>query len=241
MSGEAIDALLASAAHAAVMRLKSRGVDALDGRFAELEQERLQQLVKIWLDVERRRSDFEVVACEQKREAQAGGVRVQIKLDRMDKLADGSFAVIDYKSGKANASSWLGARPDEPQLPLYLLSAGEDIAALAFARVKPGKDLGFDGISRRDDLMPHVTTIESRRGAAAREYRSWDELVAGWRNELDALGRGFASGVADVDPKRGSLTCAQCDLHMLCRINEVAPLQVDADETGNAAAKLADE
>ena len=234
MPGEELDALLFSAAQQAVTRMRQRGVDVLDGRFGELEQQRLQRLVSLWLDYERARNDFEIIACEQKSEAEAGGVRVRIKLDRMDRLADGAHAIIDYKTGVANAASWLGARPDEPQLPLYMFAAKQDIAALAFARIKLGKDLGFDGIGRVDNLMPRVTTIAKRRGAAAKKYASWEEVVDGWRREIEALGRGFAMGDASVNPKYGNETCKQCDLQALCRINEIALRATDAQEQDSA-------
>ena len=241
MPGEELDALFFSAARQAVTRMRQRGVELLDGRFAELEQQRLQRLASLWLDYERGRDDFEVIACEQKSEAEAGGVRVRIKLDRMDRLADGAYAIIDYKTGAANAASWLGARPDEPQLPLYMFAAQEDIAALAFARIKLGKDLGFDGIGRADNLIPRVTTITKRRGAAAKQYASWDEVVDGWRSEIEALGRGFAEGDASVNPKYGNQTCKQCDLHSLCRINEIALRATDAQEQDSAKEEGDDE
>jgi probable DNA repair protein len=219
-SGEELDMLLSGAAGKAVARLRRKGVDALEGRFAELEKARLESMVRQWLDIERARGDFEVVAIEDKREAVAGGVRVRVKLDRMDRLQDGSHAIIDYKTGQAKVSGWLGARPDEPQLPLYLLSVAEDIAALAFAKIRIG-DMKFEGVGRSGDLIPRVTTIDMCRSKKAADYPSWDELVDGWRREIEALGRGFASGDARVDPKHGRLTCQQCDLQALCRINEL--------------------
>ncbi len=229
-SAEELDTLLSGAAAEAVARLRRRGVDALEGRFGELEKARLESLVRQWFDIERTRGDFEVVAVEDKREVAAGGVRVRIKLDRMDRLHDGSHAIIDYKTGQSKVSGWLGARPDEPQLPLYLLSGPEDIAALAFAKIKIG-DMQFEGLSRSADLIPRVTTIGMCRSKQAADYASWDELVEGWRREIDALGRGFASGDARVDPKHGRLTCAQCDLQALCRINELnAAAEGDDDE-----------
>ena len=51
-------------------------------------------------------------------------------------------------------------------------------------------------------------------------YADWGELVAKWRDELGAIGRGFAEGDARVDPKRGPLTCGMCDQHTFCRIAE---------------------
>ncbi len=229
-SAEELGILISGAAGEAVARLRRRGADALAGRFAELEKVRLESMVRQWLDIERARGDFEVVAIEDKREAAAGGVHVRVKLDRMDRLPDGSHAIIDYKTGQAKVSGWLGKRPDEPQLPLYLLSVSEDIAALTFAKIKIG-DMKFEGIGRSGDLIPRVTTIDMCRSKNAADYASWDELVEGWRRDIEALGRGFAAGDARVDPKHGRLTCQQCDLQALCRINELdAAAAGDDDE-----------
>ncbi len=97
------------------------------------------------------------------------------------------------------------------------------IVAVAFAQVKTGESR-FRGISRMADVMPDVCTIDRDRGKAAKRYRDWGELVAGWRVELDATGRGFASGDARVDPKRGATTCENCKQHVFCRIAEKTPL-----------------
>jgi DNA helicase-2/ATP-dependent DNA helicase PcrA len=43
---------------------------------------------------------FEVLACEQRLEAQIGGVRFTGQADRIDRLADGTLAIRDYKSGR---------------------------------------------------------------------------------------------------------------------------------------------
>jgi RecB family exonuclease len=168
---------------------------------------------------EKLRADFDVVLVERKQPMTFGGVTVDVTLDRMDELASGGRVVLDYKTGTASGSAWLGPRPDEPQVPLYVLGSGEDVAAAAFAVIKAGK-AEFRGVARANDLLPGVKTISEQRGAAAGQYESWEALLAGWRAELDRLGSGFASGDARVDPKRGDETCKFCDLHALCRINE---------------------
>jgi RecB family exonuclease len=150
----------------------------------------------------------------------------------MDELASGGRAILDYKTGTASVSAWLGPRPDEPQVPLYALGSGEDVAAAAFAVIKAGR-AEFKGIARASDLLPGVKTISEQRGTMAAQYQSWDALLAGWRTELDQLGSGFASGDARVDPKRGDDTCKFCDLHSLCRINErSAELYLKDDQGG---------
>ena len=216
---EDLDKLLDACAADAVAKVRLWRSEALSGRFAELESTRLIGLARSWLMFEKQRSDFDVVLVEQKRPMTFGGVTVNVTLDRMDELASGGRAILDYKTGTASVSAWLGPRPDEPQVPLYALGSGEDVAAAVFAVIKAG-EAEFKGVARENDLLPGVKTISESRSVAAAQYESWDALLSGWQTELDRLGQGFAAGDARVDPKRGDLTCRFCDLHSLCRINE---------------------
>ncbi len=58
----------------------------LEGRFAELERERLAKLAREWLDIERRRAPFRVAAVEEKREINVAGLKFESRIDRMDEL-----------------------------------------------------------------------------------------------------------------------------------------------------------
>jgi probable DNA repair protein len=195
--------LISRSAKAAVAGL------GLEGRFAELEVQRLVKLANEWLDAERERKPFEVVHVEAKRSLTIGTLEFTGRIDRMDRLEDGSHAVIDYKTGsRVTPNDWLGPRPDDPQLPLYAVTAEEKVSALAFAKLRTG-DMKFLGFSSREKEIPGVKAA-----------KSWDGLVADWRTELTALAGGFASGEAPVDPKRGLKTCQNCDLHPLCRVHE---------------------
>jgi len=129
-------------------------------------------------------------------------------------LPNGSYALIDYKTGQASVSAWLGERPDDPQLPLYAVNAGENVSAVAFAKLRTG-EMRFDGLARNADLLPRVRGVDTHN-AARKHAASWDELVAGWRAELDALGQAFAAGDSRVVPKHLLKTCERCDLQPLC-------------------------
>ena len=209
--------LLLKSADAAIAKVKRRRADALSGRFEQLERARLVRLVDEWLDVEAQRPDFTVLATEAKHPLTFGGVTVEARLDRMDAVAQGR-AVIDYKTGECATSSWLGERPDEPQLPMYAL-AGMDVSVVAFGQVKAGR-MGFKGFARVAGLVPDTRLIEEDRSRHRGLYRDWQALQEKWREELERIGRGFAQGDARVDPKRGPLTCEQCDQHTFCRIAE---------------------
>ena len=219
----------------AISEAHATGMDNLIGRFAKIEQARLVRLVAEWLVYEQERAPFEVVACEQARDVALSGLSMRLRLDRLDRLIDGTYALIDYKSGAAKVAGWIGERPDEPQLPLYFQTAEQTISALAFARVKRGargKVFGFEGVSAVENLLPDVAPIETKFGMEKRGYSSWDVLTAEWERSLDALVKNFIHGDALVDPKNGRLTCAQCDLHGLCRIREAGGTQI-ADGDGD--------
>ena len=73
---------------------------------------------------------------------------------------------------------------------------------MAFARVKPGEN-AFKGLAREENLLPGTTLVSKDRSRLAAGYADWTQLRAGWRRELEALGRAFAAGDARLDPKNG--------------------------------------
>ncbi|MCX7962022.1 MAG: PD-(D/E)XK nuclease family protein [Burkholderiales bacterium] len=214
-------AALGSADHAAVIAEAARAAVrkvGLSGALADLETERLARLAREWLALERARGAFEVVRIEARIEFAIGGLSLAGDLDRMDRLADGTFAVIDYKTGsRASVRDWLEERPDDPQLPLYAIAAREPVTAVAFARLRSGA-LGFVGLAAGECGIPGVSPAAD-----------WDALVRDWRARLDALVREFAAGHAAVAPKRGLATCRDCDLQPLCRVYETLSA-LDAEE-----------
>ena len=227
MEPAALRTLLEACADEAIACVKrSRGA-ALQGRFGALERARLVERAAEWLDLERRRDHFEVIATEEKRALAFGGISVNVKLDRLDRI-EGGLAVIDYKTGVCRTADWMGERLEEPQVPMYAASLGSEVAAVAFAVVKSGGHR-FRGIARSGEPMPKVCTIDRDRNGKKR-YRDWGQLAAGWRVSLEATGRAFAAGDARVDPKRGAATCENCDQHAFCRIAEKAPFGAAATE-----------
>jgi len=202
---------LAGDVSSAISRAAENAVKAqgLEGHFAELEKQRLMRLALEWLDVERSRAEFEVVQIEQKRTIEIGALSFNGRIDRMDRLADGTHAIIDYKTGsRATPNDWMGERPDEPQLPLYAVSATENLSAVAFAKLRTG-DMKFAGLSLQEGAIPGV-----------KPAKSWSGLLQYWKTELERLAAGYAEGAAGVDPKKGLATCRNCDLQPLCRVHE---------------------
>jgi probable DNA repair protein len=205
LQGQNLAPVIERAAAAAV---KEAGIE---GRFAELERVRLVKLAEEWLAVERSRRSFEVVTVEEKRKLRLGEVEFEGRIDRMDRLleGEGGHVLIDYKSGyRVTPKDWEAPRPDDPQLPLYAVAAPEELAAVAFAKLRRGA-MRFMGFGRTRDLVPNV-----------RAAKNWPALLAEWKKETEALGAAFAAGDAAVDPKRDLKTCLRCDLQTLCRVYE---------------------
>jgi|GEM_PF-86744 len=236
MSAAELSELIDGCANTAIDEARRRGQEGLVGRFADIEHARLCRLTAEWLDYERSRQPFEVIASEAAVATSIGPLAISLRLDRLDLLADGTHALIDYKTGNASVSGWLGDRLDDPQLPLYCRTAEQHVSALAFARLKRGKGFGFEGVSATDGVLPDVVPIEHKRGMVDAGYASWDVLVQQWERALDQLAVQFQGGVAVVDPKHAGLTCKQCDLQSLCRVAEVVGTATYDDEAlpGNA-------
>lgn len=205
----------------------------LGSRGRALEQRRLLALLADWLACERARTPFAVEQVEQRTPLEIGGVSFTGRMDRMDRLPDGRLLLIDYKTGRVHGGAWWGARPDEPQLPLYATSAGEalaaDLAGVAFAQVSRRK-LGFTGVADDPARFPGARRFDALRlppGQAP--FDSFAAVVAAWRDSLEGLAAHFRGGDARVDPKRPD-TCQRCDLPGLCRIAELRPAYALAAE-----------
>lgn len=217
ISAANLETLLRQAAEEAIARIRRDRPTTLSGRFAEIERRRLVRLARAWLEAERQRSSFTVIATEDKRHVEIGGFGFNARLDRVDQVQDGRRIVIDYKTGAASVGAWLGERPDEPQLPLYLVTTEPDAVAIAFARVKAG-EMKYAALARDSDLLPDARTLPDNR--LKRAALSWDKQIDAWRDELARIAAEFVSGDAGVQPKQYPNTCRYCDVKPFCRIHE---------------------
>jgi probable DNA repair protein len=193
-------------------------------RLLALEARRLEQRLSAWLELERRRSPFTVVASEQQQRFEIGGLRLGVKIDRIDRLDDGAQVVLDYKTGMVRPSAWFGPRPEEPQLPLYGVasrdgSAGGAVAAVAFAQIRADR-VGFSGVVRGAGVLPGLPS--NGQGELQEATERWPSVLDAWAAELERLAAAFRAGDAAVDPKHGLKTCdaSYCQLAPLCRVRE---------------------
>jgi ATP-dependent helicase/nuclease subunit B len=179
-------------------------------RWRRRERERMGTVLGKWLDIERQREPFEVEQLEQGTQvARHANLDFAVRIDRVDRLADGARVLIDYKTGMATAD-WRGERPDNPQLPIYALLLPKALAAVAYGRVNAG-ECSFVAEAERPAIFK-----PSGRKSPLEGMPSLAALIEVWSHRIGNLAADFAAGRAAVAPTVRA--CKTCRLHGLCRV-----------------------
>jgi ATP-dependent DNA helicase UvrD/PcrA len=129
----------------------------------------------------------QVLHTEQSFEIRVGDTAVVGRIDRIDRLPDGSVAIVDYKTGKARDQE---DADESLQLSLYAIAAREKwqytVGALIFHNL--------------EENVPVITT------------RSESQLIAA-RGRVQAAAQGIAGGIFDAKP---GIHCNFCAYRSLC-------------------------
>ena len=186
----------------------------------QAEIERAQSLLLNFLNFERARRDFTVIAREQKTTLQVGPYEITLQLDRVDQTEQGRV-VLDYKTGMLKTKGLSDDRLTAPQLPLYVAAQSQavsatDLSPLAgvFYAQLPISDpqsryrLPYKGVADEDPL-------DSPRSLLAQEA-DWVTQCRIWTDQLTQLAAEIAAGLASVTPQKDA--CNYCHLERLCRI-----------------------
>lgn len=179
-------------------------------RWRRRERERMHGVLCKWLDIEGQREPFEVEQLEQGSEvARHAGLEFRVRIDRVDRLADGARVLIDYKTGVASAD-WRGDRPDNPQLPIYALLRPAALVAVAYGHVNAAECAFIAETDRGAVFKPRgrKSSLEGMASLAA--------LIPIWSARIERLAEDFATGRAAVAPT--ARACKNCCLHGLCRV-----------------------
>ena len=195
--------------------VESHGGSPFSQIVAAVEVERLKEVVLEWLEVEKKRQQpFTVETVEEERHFELAGLRLRLRLDRIDRLSNGQLLLIDYKSGVQTALKLEGKRPEEPQLLVYAASLDEDVAGVFFAQVKP-RDLRLKGISQQRHVAGQGNLVK----------KEWDAFLLAGKASVHELAAQFKAGNAGVDPL--PYACDFCSQKPLCRIHEQASAEED--------------
>ncbi|MEE8396852.1 MAG: PD-(D/E)XK nuclease family protein [bacterium] len=219
LSAEALQSLVQQLAEEVVEQFSAARPGAVGPRLAAIERGRIARLALAGLEQEKQRKSFAVVAREQERAFAIGGIEVNTRIDRIDRVAGAGDVLIDYKTGTTHVKDWFGDRPEEPQLPLYCSSGDFELAGVAFFQLRRG-ETRFRGVESESGIFPGATGFDKippppgQAGPA-----DLPDAVNGWRATLEGLAGDFRRGDARVDPKRPGATCRYCELTPLCRVS----------------------
>lgn len=195
-------------------RMTSKSKLLLIGTSRQIEKDRIEDLLYRWLEYEKLRPDFVVEDQESQVVFKGAGVSFTGKIDRIDRIADGTTMLIDYKTGAANFTDWEPSlRIEDPQMPVYATSMSDKPMAIAYAVLRADL-MGFSGLAEESETAGLKTLDQA--GSRFNE-KTWESLFSEWEAVLKVLSREVAEGVAAVNP-RGAKECLHCHLQAFCRV-----------------------
>jgi probable DNA repair protein len=171
------------------------------------ERDRLVNVILQWLGIEKERSAFSVERIEDNIEVDLAGLKLKLRMDRVDRLSNGSMLLIDYKSGAQTTRKLEGPRPQEPQLLVYAAVMDESIDGLYFGELK----------NRKARPVGHGAQKHFPKQRGSQEHANdWDEFLAASKATVFRLATEFQQGAAAVAPISGA--CNYCRVKPICRI-----------------------
>jgi len=158
-------------------------------RLLQLEKQRLMQLLDTFIDSECARESFNVEAVEADAVLRQGPVKLKLRIDRIDRLADTSLLIIDYKAGakKPFMSSKRNA-PANVQLCVYARALNDAVGGLTLFYVD-SREIAYVGDG---GSIPWGKT----------DVDSWSGILEEWCHEVDVLLARFASGEVGINSEQ---------------------------------------
>ncbi|HEX4168838.1 MAG TPA: PD-(D/E)XK nuclease family protein, partial [Bryobacteraceae bacterium] len=212
----ALEQLVEEAAAAVVRNQRASSFGKI---VSAVEEQRLKDVVLEWLAIEKQRKQpFTVETVEEERYFELGGLRLRLRLDRIDRLPNGQLLLIDYKSGEQKRKKLEGERPEEPQLLVYAAGIGNQVDGILFAQLK-SRDVRAVGFTRDKHFVSRTVDVEGSR---------WEHFLDEGIAKVELLATEFKSGRAAVAPLPHA--CEFCAQKPLCRIREQLAIGEETEE-----------
>ena len=210
------------AAHSALAQLPKR--------LQQMEIERDLPLIRQWLEIESQRVPFQVKGVEVTQQLSLGAHQLELVIDRIDLLEDGTQVIIDYKSSSVLTSvlkDWDGERPVNVQLPIYagiLVEQANDaksVAALMLVQIhsKQTHDIDRDktksvsGLASADIGIAGLLVLPHEKEFSG---RNWESAMTKLQQDVQVLIQEFVSGCARNE-SLGKDDLTYCDIKPLLR------------------------
>lgn len=163
----------------------SRHADAVLQRLLLLERFRLERLLHLFIDAELARPGFTVCRLESELVLRRQGIELELRVDRIDRLDDGSLLVVDYKSGATRNLMDAAGEPAEWQTVVYAAALDEPVGGLLLINVD-SRGIVYRGVGNDVPWNP--------LGA-----REWTDRLAEWSRAVDDAIADIAAGDARIN------------------------------------------
>ena len=175
-------------------------VDPVLGALMSMERERAGTLLEDLVAADVGRDAFTIAKVEWSVRITLGDFELQLRIDRIDRLDDGSLVVLDYKTGTRKSFLDRNREPKDVQLVVYAGALTEPVAGLGLVHID-SRSIRFDGAGR-----PFT------------EEQDWDSTLAGWTVQVQTAAAGIQRG--DVRVNMMQSTDKSRPLSLLSRIGE---------------------
>jgi RecB family exonuclease len=175
--------------------------DSVLRQLFELEKGRVAELLRAVTSLDRGREEFVVVNTEGALDTTISGVRLGLRVDRIDRLDDGSVVILDYKTGAPKQFLDGEGVPKEMQLIVYACAVSDPVAGLGLVNVD-SRSVGISGA-----------------GPAFSTYENWDDVLANWKRAVGAAAANLQQGDVRIDGLQSDQQAR--GLALLSRIREL--------------------
>ncbi|HSD70028.1 MAG TPA: PD-(D/E)XK nuclease family protein [Woeseiaceae bacterium] len=173
-----------------------RHLDATHCRLLEFEQRRLRRVLKMFVESERLRQPFAIEKVEFALDFERFGVPLALRVDRVDRLADNSRLIIDYKTGTPKSPLDRDGRLLDLQLVVYAMAIGGPIGGLVLINLD-SRAISYKGTGGTEEWDP-------------KRHADWTDRLASWIEAANTAIAGIAKGDIRIDlhgnePESGGL------------------------------------
>ena len=182
-----------------------RFADGVLLRLLAIERRRLRELLRRFIEAEMQRQEFEILSVEESVTFLRHEVELDLRVDRIDRLADGTLLIIDYKTGTVKALLTKDGEPKELQLVVYASAIDAEIGGLVLINIDSREIVyrGAGGSVEWDRLPPEL----------------WPMRLGGWKKIVEDALKQLAAG--DVRLNTAQTVLDSRPLNVLSRVEEI--------------------
>ena len=189
----------------------------IPGFIKSIEEVRIQEMLLKWFELEKKRNiDFDVLSVEKKINIIINGMKIRLRIDRIDQLADGKIIIIDYKTSKNfNIRNLLQKNITEVQLPIYAVYEKSDAISIALVNNHKCELKSISSmahwIESNYPLTLEKVLISSKDMSIPKTFK---DLKNFWKKQFEEKIFSFKSGNITITPSHQS--CQYCKFDAIC-------------------------